>query len=112
MRHLAARVSMGLVCVFTATIVSAQQSSRSAAESVPRVMHMTGVFVPANGQPVASVETVTVAIYAAEKGGTPLWEETQQVAVDSTGRYSIPLGASRPDGLPLDLFASGEARWL
>src|SRR5262249_2630777 len=59
-----------------------------------------------------SVESVTVAIYEQEQGGTPLWEETQQVLVDSNGRYSILLGAARPDGLPLDLFASGEARRL
>jgi len=110
MRHLAARVSMGVVCLLAATIVSAQQSSRS--ESVPRVMHITGVVAPANGKSGNSLETVTLAIYAEEKGGTPLWEETQQVVVDSTGRYSILLGATRPDGLPLDLFASGEARWL
>jgi len=112
MRHVAARVSVGLVCLLTATILYAQQSPRSAADSVPRVMHMTGVFVPANGQPAKSVETVTVTIYAEEKGGTPLWEETQQVAVDANGRYAMLLGATRPDGLPMDLFASGEARWL
>ena len=82
MRQAAARVSVGLVCLLTATILYAQPSSRSAADSVPRVMHMTGVFVPANGQPAGAVETVTVAIYAEEKGGTPLWEETQQVAVE------------------------------
>jgi hypothetical protein len=75
-------------------------------------MHMTGVFVPADGQPAGSVETVTIGIYAQEQGGAPLFEETQQVTVDSSGRYSILLGATRPDGLPLDLFASGEARWL
>lgn len=109
MRHLA-RVSVGFVCLLTATIVSAQQSSRS--DSVPRVMHISGVVAPANGKSAGSVETVTLAIYAEEKGGTPLWEETQQVAVDSNGRYSVLLGATRPDGLPLDLFASGEARWL
>ena len=110
MRHLAARVSVGFVCLFTATIVSAQQSSRS--DSVPRVMHITGVAAPANGKSASSVETITLAIYAEEKGGAPLWEETQQVVVDSSGRYSVLLGATRPEGLPLDLFASGEARWL
>jgi hypothetical protein len=75
-------------------------------------MHVSGVFVPANGQPAGSVETVTFVIYSEEKGGTPLWQETQQVAVDANGRYSVLLGATHPDGLPLDLFASGDARWL
>ena len=112
MRHVATRVSVGLVCLLTATVLFAQQSTRSTANSVPRVMHMTGVFVPANGQPAGSVEIVTFAIYADEKGGAPLWEETQQVVVDALGRYSVMLGATQRDGLPLDLFASGEARWL
>src|SRR6476659_3903040 len=110
MRHLAARVSGVFLFLFVGTVLHAQQSPRSAVDSVPRLMHLTGVFVPANGQPSGSVESVTVAIYAEEKGGTPLWEETQQVALDSNGRYSIMLGATRPEGLPLALFASGEAR--
>jgi len=112
MRHLAARVSGVLLSLFVVTALHAQQSPRSASNSVPRVMHVPGVFVPVNGQPPGSVESVTIAIYADEKGGTPLWEETQQVAVDSNGRYSILLGVTRPEGLPQDLFASGEARWL
>jgi hypothetical protein len=55
---------------------------------------------------------VTLAIYAEETGGTPLWQETQDVAVDADGRYTVLLGATLTDGLPLDLFASGDARWL
>jgi hypothetical protein len=112
MRITAARMSVALVLLLGPVTVYAQQSPRSAASSVPRVMHITGVFVPANGQPAGSVETVTFVIYSEENGGTPLWEETQQVTVDANGRYSALLGATRPDGLPLDLFANGEARWL
>ena len=45
-------------------------------------------------------------------GGAPLWQETQTVVVDADGRYTLLLGATLPEGLPLELFASGEARWL
>ena len=41
-----------------------------------------------------------------------LWQEIQTVAVDTAGRYTVLLGASQPDGLPLEVFASGEARWM
>jgi hypothetical protein len=34
------------------------------------------------------------------------------VAIDNSGRYAVSLGATRADGLPVELFASGEARWL
>ena len=110
MRQVAACVSVSLACLLSATIVSAQPRQHSAA--VPRVVRITGVFVPANGQPTGPVETVTLAIYADEQGGAPLWQETQTVTVDAEGRYAVLLGASETDGLPLDLFASGEARWL
>jgi endosialidase-like protein len=112
MRIAVARLSVVVVLLLGPTSVHAQQSSRTAATSVPRVMHVSGVFAPANGQPAGAVESVTIAIYAEETGGTPLWEETQQVTIDSNGRYSILLGATRPGGLPEDLFASGQARWL
>jgi hypothetical protein len=38
--------------------------------------------------------------------------ETQNVQADAKGNYIVQLGATKPDGLPLDLFTSGEARWL
>jgi hypothetical protein len=58
------------------------------------------------------VEIVTLAIYADETGGTPLWQETQRVTIETQGRYSILMGSTLPDGLPMDVFASGGARWL
>jgi hypothetical protein len=38
--------------------------------------------------------------------------ETQKVQLDAQGRYTVLLGATEPDGLPLDLFTSSKARWL
>jgi hypothetical protein len=99
-----------MFCLLTVTAVHAQTLQQSPA--VPRVIRVTGVFVPATGQPAGPVETLTLAIYADEKGGTPLWQETQTIAVDATGRYTVLLGASAIDGLPMNLFASGDARWL
>jgi hypothetical protein len=103
------RLSVALVCLLTAKAVHAQPSLHST--TVPRVVRVTGVFVPANGQPAGPIETVTMAIYADEQGGASLWQETQTVAVDTDGRYAVLLG-SESAGLPLDLFASGDARWL
>jgi hypothetical protein len=112
MRIVSARVSAALLFVLVATVLHAQETASSAAaKSVPKVMRVTGVFVPANGQPAGPVETVTVAIYAEETGGTPLWQETQSVAVDERGRYSLLLGAAHADGIPAAVFRSG-ARWM
>ena len=60
------------------------------------------------GEPV----NFTFGIYELQEGGTPLWSETQKVAVDEQGSYSVLFGASSNTGLPLDIFASGKALWL
>jgi hypothetical protein len=44
--------------------------------------------------------------------GSPLWLETQNVQADAKGNYTVQLGATKAEGLPLDLVTSGEARWL
>ena len=95
--------------------VSAQSSKPTGSQpsiSVPRLIKFNGVFQPADGQPPASMEVVTLSVYAEQQGGVPLWQEIQTVAVDTTGQFTVLLGASHPDGLPLEVFASGEARWM
>jgi hypothetical protein len=107
-----ARASGVLLSLLTATVLDAQQlASSPRASSVPRVIPVTGVFVPSNGEPAARVETVTLAIYTEQASGSAVWEETQRVAVDEKGRYSLLLGATSADGIPAAVFASG-AEWL
>jgi hypothetical protein len=79
---------------------------------VPRVVWFTGTFRTADGLPIAPVEIITVAVYRDQNGGVPLWQETQNVVVRQDGRYDVLLGSSTGEGLPLDLFATGEPRWL
>ena len=79
---------------------------------VPRVMWYSGVFRPVTTQLIASVEQVTVAVYRDRDGGDVMWQETQNVAMEAGGRYNLLMGATSPDGLPADLFTSGEARWI
>lgn len=88
----------------------AQQAETSSA--VPRQVRVSNVFHPANGLAPSPVESVTLSIYREQDGGTALWSETQNVSVDPEGRYTALLGATLPDGVPADLFASGEPRWL
>lgn len=53
-----------------------------------------------------------MAIYKDQQGGAPLWMETQNVTLDAQGNYSLLMGATQSEGLPLELFATGESRWL
>src|SRR6516164_5286897 len=112
--------AMRQVCV-TVAIVSltgvlglhAQQAPASGGLTpVPRVVWFSGVFHPADGQPIGPIETLTVRAYRDPQGGDPLWQETQDLVVGKDGRYSLLLGATSIEGLPLDLFTTGEPRWL
>ena len=87
-------------------------ASSAAQAAVPRLVRFSGVLKDAAGKPTHGVVDVTFSLYAIESGGEPLWFETQTVEADSLGRYTVLLGAMHADGLPMDLFASGEARWL
>src|SRR5687767_9504453 len=111
MNVLLARVSILSACVFAIALTPAGAQSQTAT-SVPRIVRVTSSFRPADGKPPAPAETMTLSIYAEETGGVPLWQETQTVSVTPDGRFTLLLGSTRPEGLPLDLFASGEPRWL
>ena len=79
---------------------------------VPRLVSYSGKLSEDQRKGISAVVGITFSVYKDQEGGSPLWLETQNVTPDSTGRYTVPLGNTLPDGLPLDLFSSGEGRWL
>ena len=56
------------------------------------MIRVAGTFVPANGLPAAPVETITLTIYTDATSDTPLWQETQNVAIDADAGYALLLG--------------------
>jgi hypothetical protein len=94
--------------------LNAQQQSASAPiiATVPRLVNFSGKTTDVQGKPIAGIAGVTFAIYKDQYEGAPLWLETQNIQADSKGNYTVQLGATKPEGLPLDLFSSGDARWL
>ena len=98
------------------SVVSAQQvmSSAQAAEQtiVPRLVSFSGRATGPQGKTISGPASVTFAIYRDQSEGSPLWLETQNVMADGKGNYGVQLGATQPGGLPLDLFSSGDARWM
>ena len=109
MRHLLA-FRLSLCVLLGSPVVAAAQTTQDPA--VPRLMNISGVYRPADGQPAGPVATVTLSIYADQQGGSPVWQETQTVALDAQGRYSLLLGATRPDGIPAEVFNEDAAHWL
>ncbi len=99
-----------LVCSW----LSAQQgavSTSSAAAVVPHLVNFSGKAME-QGKPITGQAGITLGIYGEETGGSPLWLETQNIQIDSKGNYTVQLGATKNEGLPQELFTSGEARWL
>jgi hypothetical protein len=79
---------------------------------VPRLIQFSGTLKTGAAPTAGTVTGMTFALYKDEDGGAPLWLETQNIQLDSAGRYKVMLGSTLAEGLPADLFVSGEARWL
>jgi len=106
---------VGWFLIACAVPMLAQQSAGVASSSttvVPPLVSFSGVLTDLNGKPLTGAVGVTFALYTEEQGGAPLWLETQNVYPDKTGHYTVLLGSTTSTGLPADLFAAGEARWL
>jgi trimeric autotransporter adhesin len=95
-------------------LLSAQQAaiSTTSVAVVPRLVNFTGKAIDGQGKSVTGIAGVTFAIYREQTGSAPLWMETQNITADAKGSYTAQLGATKPAGIPLDLFSTGEARWL
>lgn len=78
---------------------------------VPRLVKISGALGEL-AQSLSSPVEVTFALYQQEADQEPVWTETQMVAFDKKGHYTVLLGATQTEGLPVELFSSGEAHWL
>jgi endosialidase-like protein len=116
-------VAMLVVCLLLAPGVWAQapastnQSASFLAPSasapvVPKVIEFSGTLFDEQNRPMTGPVGITFALYAQHTGGAALWMETQNVRPDESGNYTVLLGTATASGVPQELFASGEARWL
>ena len=117
MRHGALRsITMGVfalgLILSTQTLFAQTEAVGEAVAGFPRVIQYSGELRDSDGIALSGVQGVTLAIYAGQSGGAALWMETQNVAADAEGRYTVLLGSTESAGLPVGLFAGNEARWL
>ncbi len=113
-------VALLIACLFFVPAVRAQAQSSgnqnvSAASVtvVPQLIKFSGTLLDAQSKPIATGPVgVIFALYAEQTGGASLWLETQNVRPDENGYYTVLLGSETSTGVPMELFASGEARWL
>lgn len=91
---------------------SGSSTSSATTVQVPRLVRLSGTLTPRSQSSGSIIVNVTFSLYAEETGGPPLWQESQNVELDATGHYTVLLGSTQTDGLPVELFTSGRAQWL
>jgi hypothetical protein len=103
------RLAAALIFV---TILSASLFAENGTP-VPPMVKFSGTISGGtiSGAPSGTVG-VLFALYKDQTGGAPLWQEVQNITVDAVGHYTAFLGARSPNGLPVDIFSSGDAHWL
>jgi hypothetical protein len=98
----------------TAVQTAATQTTAAGSTTVqvPRLIRLNGIFTPSSPANRSTTINVTFSLYTEESGGTPLWQESQNVELDAGGHYSVLLGSTQSEGLPVQLFISAQAQWL
>lgn len=105
-------ILVGLLALCVVFPAVAQTAATSADAVVPPIVNFSGVLTDVNSKALTGVVGVTFSLYKDAEGGAPLWVETQNVRPDKAGRYSVMLGSASGQGLPSNVFAAGEARWV
>jgi hypothetical protein len=114
-RTVSLRLFMAIALNLIPTIALSQETRMNslATSAVPRIVTYSGSLLDLDGRPLAGGTVgVTFSLYRNSQAGAPLWIETQNVTAMNDGHYSVDLGSTTNQGLPQDLFISGEARWL
>jgi hypothetical protein len=109
-----AEFPFALVSLLLAPLVCHAQCTTSVAAcagGVPHFVKFNGVLQNVAVSP-SRVVAIRFVIYSDSTGGTPLWEEVQNAELDPQGHYEVLLGATASEGIPMQLFTSGEPRWL
>ena len=102
------KIAIALVLVFVVfTGFAPCQPAPVAQAVVPRLIRFSGQVKGTSG-----TVGITFSLHKSQEDHAALWIETQSVPLDATGKYNVLLGATKAEGIPMDLFLSGEAQWL
>jgi len=106
-------VMLSTMLLLCSLFSEAQQSVTTTTDAiVPPLVNFSGAITDVNGKPITAIVGVTFSLYNEQQDGAPLWLETQNVKPNSTGHYTVMLGSTKSQGIPANIFASGEAHWL
>src|ERR1022692_1647968 len=112
LRTLCVIVTLASALVCTTVAQTAAPNSSPATTQVPRLIRFSGVALDETHNPMTGVLGFTFSLYEDQQGGSALWVETQNIQADANGHYTALLGSASAEGMPQELFSSGEAQWL
>jgi len=110
-----ARIPTLLFLAFLGPLSGVAQCTNDAngcAQPVPHLVKFSGALKNVSGFPHNGVVSIRFVIYGDAMGGTALWQEVQNTQLDQQGHYEVALGVTGREGVPMELFTSGEPRWL
>ena len=96
-----------LRCVGLIALLASVTTAQDAGSGRKRVVTYSGILKYGTGLPRVGALGLTLSLYAEQEGGDPLWRESQTIQTDEQGRYTLLLGATEEEGLPLEFFTSG-----
>ena len=108
-------IGICMAILLTSAGLKAQQANSGTtgqAVTMNRLITFSGTLKDSSGQPRLGTAGITFGIYTSQEGGDPLWRESQTVQTDEQGRYTVLLGSTEKEGLPLEVFSNGRAQWL
>src|SRR5664279_1590759 len=100
---------MAVALALSATLCAQQRTNDGTA--VPRLIRFNGSHHSTGPQVQTGVMGATFSIYREQNDGTPFWNEVQNVQPDKDGNYSVLLGSTRSEGMPVDLFGDLECMY-
>src|ERR1700693_4481904 len=95
-----------------ATFAQCTADTPACTQIVPHLVKLNGTLKEVAVGARAGALSVRFSIYGDSASVTPLWQEVQNTQVDQQGHYEVMLGATASQGIPPDLFTTGEPRWL
>jgi hypothetical protein len=101
-----------LLTPFTSFAQSSALTVPSTSTDVPKLVKFSATAKDESGKLMTGPVGITFSLYKDQQGGSPLWVETQNVQADAAGHYTAMLGSATAEGVPLEVFSSGEAQWL
>ena len=108
-RRIITTLAIGLSIMVILAGISSRTSGISASSEIPKLINYQGKLTDSSGESLTGDFSMIFAIYDAEVGGNPLWQEGPRDIQVTNGLFNVLLGEVNP--IPLEVF-DGDSVWM